>query len=73
MTAEEIPVLYTLEGHDEAVLGSSLTSSIEKENIEVQSLSLLTNDAVPEDAAVLLIYGPLSDISEDEKLSLIHI
>ena len=67
VTAEEIPVLYTLEGHDEAALSSSLTSSIEKENIEVQSLSLLTNDAVPEDAAVLLIYGPLSDISEDEK------
>lgn len=67
VTAEEIPVLYTLEGHDEAALGSSLTSSIEKENIEVQSLSLLTNDAVPGDAAVLLIYGPLSDISEDEK------
>ena len=67
VTADEIPVLYTLEGHDEAALSSSLTSSIEKENIEIESLSLLTNEAVPEDAQMLLIYGPLSDISEDEK------
>ena len=67
VTADEIPVLYTLEGHDEAALSASLTSSIEKENIEIKSLSLLTNEAVPEDAQMLLIYGPLSDISEDEK------
>ena len=67
VTAEEIPVLYTLEGHDEASLSSSVTSSIEKENIEIESLNLLTNETVPDDAAVLLIYGPLSDVSEEEK------
>ena len=67
VTAEEIPVLYTLEGHDEASLSASLTASIEKENIEIRSLSLLTSEAVPEDARILLIYGPLSDISAEEK------
>lgn len=67
VTAEEIPVLYTLEGHDEASLSASLTASIEKENIELRSLSLLTSEAVPEDARILLIYGPLSDISAEEK------
>ena len=67
VTAEEIPVLYTLEGHDEASLSATLTASIEKENIEIRSLSLLTSEAVPEDARILLIYGPLSDISAEEK------
>lgn len=67
VTAEEIPVLYTLEGHDEASLSASLTASIEKENIEIRSLSLLTSEAVPEDARILLTYGPLSDISAEEK------
>lgn len=67
VTAEEIPVLYTLTGHDEASLSTSLTSSIEKENIAIESLNLLTSETVPDDAEILLIYGPLSDISEDEK------
>lgn len=67
VTAEEIPVLYMLEGHDEASLSATLTASIEKENIEIRSLSLLTSEAVPEDARILLIYGPLSDISAEEK------
>ena len=67
VTAEEIPVLYTLTGHDEASLTASLTSSIEKENIAIESLNLLTSETVPDDAEILLIYGPLSDISEDEK------
>lgn len=67
VTAEEIPVLYTLEGHDEASLSATLTASIEKENIEILPLSLLTSEAVPEDARILLIYGPLSDISAEEK------
>lgn len=67
VTADEIPVLYTLEGHDEATLSTSLTESVEKENIEIRSLSLLTSESVPEDAEILLIYGPLSDISAEEK------
>ena len=66
VTAEEIPVLYTLTGHDEASLTASLTSSIEKENIAIESLNLLTSETVPDDAEILLIYGPLSDISEAE-------
>ena len=67
VTAEDMPVVYTLTGHDEAELSTTVTSSIEKENIELQSLSLLTEEAVPEDAKAVIIYGAISDISEDEK------
>ena len=67
VTAENMPVVYTLAGHDEAELSTTVTSSIEKENIELKSLSLLTEEAVPEDAKAVIIYGTISDISEDEK------
>jgi ABC-2 type transport system permease protein len=39
---------------------------VEKENIETNTLSLLTVDEIPEDAACLMIYAPTSDISEEE-------
>ena len=67
VTAEDMPVVYTLTGHDEAELSTTVTSYIEKENIELKSLSLLTEEAVPEDAKAVIIYGAISDISEDEK------
>lgn len=67
VTAEDMTVVYTLTGHDEAELSTTVTSSIEKENIELKSLSLLTEEAVPEDAKAVIIYGAISDISEDEK------
>ena len=67
VTAEDMPVVYTLTGHDEAELSTTVTSSIEKENIELKSLSLLTEEAVPEDAKAVIIYGAISDISADEK------
>ncbi len=70
VTTDEMPVVYTLTGHDEAELSTTLISSIEKENIALESLSLLTEETVPEDAKAVIVYGALSDISEDEKTKL---
>jgi ABC-2 type transport system permease protein len=64
---EEQPQLYTLEGHGEADLPSDFQDQLEKENMEVNTLSLLTVDAIPEDAACVMIYAPASDISEAEE------
>ena len=66
VVAEELPKLYLLEGHGENALPDSFTQQLEKENVETDSLSLLTVDAVPEDAAALMIYAPASDISQEE-------
>ncbi len=63
----EQPKLYTLTGHGEAELPSTFQDEVEKDNIEIDSLSLLTVDEIPEDAACILIYAPSSDISEEEK------
>ncbi len=63
---EELPQLYVLEGHGEAELPSTFADAIEKENMEMNSLSLLTVDEIPEEADAILIYNPSSDISEEE-------
>ena len=67
VVTDELPQLYVLEGHGEAELPATFADSIEKENIELNSLSLLTLDAVPEEADAVVIYAPQSDISEAER------
>lgn len=67
VVSEKLPQLYALEGHGEAELPSTFSEHIEKDNIEVQKLSLLKVDEIPEDADAILIYAPTSDISEEEK------
>lgn len=70
VVTEDLPQLYVLEGHGEAELPATFTDSIDKANIEVNSLSLLTVDEVPEEADAIVIYAPESDISEEEKTML---
>ncbi len=67
VVSEELPQVYILEGHGEADLPASFQAQIEKENIETNTLSLLTVDAIPEDADCVMIYAPESDISQEEK------
>lgn len=66
VTSDDLPKLYVLEGHNEGELSTTLTDQIEKENIEVESLSLVSSGGVPEDAAALIIYSPIVDFSDEE-------
>ncbi len=67
VVSEDTPKLYCLTGHGEGTLSTTLEDIIVKENFDVESLSLLTMEAVPEDADVILINAPQTDISETEK------
>ena len=71
VTTENLPVLYTLEGHGEKELDSTIKEDIEKTNMEIKTLNLISEGSVPDDAACLLIDSPSSDISEDEKTALL--
>ena len=71
VTTENLPVLYTLEGHGEKELDSTIKEDIEKANMEIKTLNLISEGSVPDDAACLLIDSPSSDISEDEKTALL--
>lgn len=66
VTADTLPKIYALEGHGEADLPAAFQNQIEKENMQLASFSLLNTDSIPEDADVLMIYAPSSDISAEE-------
>ncbi len=66
VTDDNVPVLYVLNGNGEGSLGDSFVTAIEKNNIEIKNLNLLSED-IPEDAAALLINAPENDYSEEQK------
>ena len=67
VTNDELPKLYILTGHGEAAVSTTFESALQQENYETEELTLLTLEAVPEDADAILIYAPQSDISTEEK------
>lgn len=67
VVSEDLPILYTLDGHGEKEISSTLQEDIEKANIQIKTLNLITEERVPEDAACLMINAPTTDISESEK------
>lgn len=66
VASEVLPKVYTLTGHGEADLSSGISSGLSNQNMEVASLSLLTEAAVPDDADVLVMNAPTRDLSADE-------
>ncbi|MCI1930117.1 MAG: GldG family protein [Clostridia bacterium] len=57
---------YELTGHGETVIGDNLKTEMGYSNIDVKSLDLLTEKAVPDDCSILIINGPTSDFSSAE-------
>lgn len=66
VVSEDMPVLYTLEGHNETAMSESMKEIVEKANIAMKSLNLLSEEAVPEDTACLFIFAPATDLTKEE-------
>ncbi len=66
VTREDLPVLYSLEGHGETALDATYEAYITAENVGRNTLSLLTVDAIPADCSAILINNPTGDINTDE-------
>ena len=66
VTSEDLPKVYILTGHGESSLSSDFADAVDQQNVETEELSLLTVEAVPEDADAILINAPQSDLSEEE-------
>lgn len=64
--SDNLPKIYLLTGHGEMSLTGGFATAVEKANLETEELSLLTLEAVPDDADCLLILGPQRDISQEE-------
>lgn len=66
VTSSTLPVLYYTTGHDEVTLSDTATTALTKSNYDLKSLSLLSEESIPEDCGVLMILAPQSDFSSDE-------
>jgi len=66
VTREDMPRIYTLEGHGELSFDTEFKTAIEKENVECETINLLNYEEVPEDAEAVVIYAPTEDFSEDD-------
>ncbi len=66
VTSDNLPKVYLLSGHGEAELSDNVANMIQQDNMESATISLISTDAVPEDAAAVLINVPSSDLGDDE-------
>lgn len=58
--------VYTLTGHGEASLSSTVTDAMDKSGMEIRELNLMTESAIPGDCSLLIINSPQKDMAEDE-------
>ena len=68
VTSDENTKLYWITGHgevEESSLSSNFTDAVNKSNMEVEELALLTSE-IPEDADCIVIMSPTADFSQEE-------
>lgn len=58
--------VYQTTGHGEGTLSATVTDLMEKNSYTLSELNLLMTTSIPEDCDLLLMYAPVSDLSEDE-------
>lgn len=66
VSTDEVPKAYILSEHGEAAFPDRFTELLKRENIETENLSLLSSDAVPADADLLILHSPEKDLSAEE-------
>lgn len=66
VTTDTMPKLYIVGGHNELELEGQFLQTVQKKNIDCESLLLLSVDEVPEDAQAIILNAPLNDYSKDD-------
>ena len=66
MTDEELVNAYFTSGHDELTIEPSFAKVLENDNITTDTVSLLTDESVPDDCELLIILSPSSDFTPSE-------
>ena len=70
VAGDEVPRVYTLTGHGEYELGSTMAGYLKDDNYDVEQLSLVAAGSVPDDADCVVIFYPQRDLSEAELAAL---
>lgn len=66
VTNEDQQTVYEITGHGEVSLSGKFKESIEKMNLNIQTLNLLETEDMPDDCEAVIINGPESDFSKDD-------
>ncbi len=63
---ENPPKLYAVTGHGEVDVTATMKERLEKGNVTVEEVQLITLDVIPEDCDILFLYQPETDYTEEE-------
>lgn len=66
VTSDDMPKIYFITGHGEADFDSDFSGAVAKLNVDYEDLTLLTVDAVPDDAECIIVNAPTEDLSSDD-------
>lgn len=66
LDSDDMQKVCTTTGHGEGPLDSYFTKILDNDNLASEECKLLTDEAVPEDAALLIINAPTSDFTPSE-------
>lgn len=66
ITSDDLQTVYEITGHGEESISGGFQETIEKMNLDLQSLTLLAEEEVPEDCEMVVINGPTADFSKDD-------
>lgn len=66
VTNPDLPVIYYTTGHDEYEIGDLFKDTMDRMNIQIESLQTLTMEQIPDDCDVLVINSPKMDFSDAE-------
>lgn len=69
--SDNMPKIYFTQGHGEYSLSSIFNNALAKENVEYESINLLSYEAVPDDAACLIINAATKDFSDADVTKII--
>lgn len=70
--SDDMPKIYLTQGHGEYTLSTSFNAALDKENVEYESINLLNYEAVPDDAACLIVNGATKDFAEMDVTKIIE-
>ena len=66
VTSDVQKKIYTVTGHGEDSLSTTITDLMTKNNYTTEELNLLMTDSIPDDCDLLLMDGLTNDLSDDE-------
>lgn len=66
VTNKNLPIMYVVDGHGETATSDTFSSAVKKMNIDIKTLSTLTQSAIPKDCNILYINAPTNDFNDAE-------